>query len=596
MKSVVFKKISIKNFLSIGEEEVVLNISSGISLITGENKDAGGRNGVGKSSIIESLYWVLFGSTIRDIKKEKVVHNQSNSTCSVELDFSVSDGKDTFEYKLIRLLNPSKLSLFKDSVDCTLSTMPKTDELIKELIGANEEVFQNAVIMTANNTMPFMAQKKIDKRKFVEGILNLGIFGEMLLKVRSKYNELKKENDILATTFSNHQKYLSLYNSQLEKNKKTKEEKILALNQKLNTINQKVSQNCTDIENSIIEKEKVITSINEKTDTIKKAEEKINLLIEDNNKILWNFDFEIKNLKKELSNIKQSNGSCPTCKRKYENQDSDPCIDIERVEKSIEEQEYSRSKSEKDLITLKDKKTKILSLLSDNNKTINSTKSEIQELKLLVQEIKNIKEKNDEINQEIIKVQNEKDDTLDLIENIKKDISDTETKLEEIQKELLILETAKFVVSEEGVKSFIVKKILNILNTQLNFYLKTLNAPCTCVFDEVFEETIYNNQGKECSYFNFSGGERKRIDVAVLFMFQDILRMQTGVSFNLSMYDELFDSALDEKGVSNIMDILKGRFDSEAIFIISHNKAAFNSEFNNIIQLQKINGKTSVVS
>jgi hypothetical protein len=39
--------------------------------------------------------------------------------------------------------------------------------------------------------------------------------------------------------------------------------------------------------------------------------------------------------------------------------------------------------------------------------------------------------------------------------------------------------------------------------------------------------------------------ERRRIDIAILFMFQDMLRMQTGVSFNLNMYDELLDSAVD---------------------------------------------------
>jgi DNA repair exonuclease SbcCD ATPase subunit len=176
----------------------------------------------------------LFGNTIRDIKKDKVIHNHTKKTCSVTLFFEVSKGKNKESYKLVRSLEPSKVSIFKDDEDVTLSTMPKTDELIKQIIGANEEVFQNAVIMTANNTMPFMAQKKIDKRKFVEGILNLGIFGEMLLKVRSDLNTAKKENELLAKDFSNENRVITLLKDSKENfddNKKERNRKRKKQNQ-----------------------------------------------------------------------------------------------------------------------------------------------------------------------------------------------------------------------------------------------------------------------------------------------------------------------------------------------------------------------------
>ena len=34
--------------------------------------------------------------------------------------------------------------------------------------------------MTVNNTVPFMAKKKVEKRKFIEGIFNLEIFSNMI--------------------------------------------------------------------------------------------------------------------------------------------------------------------------------------------------------------------------------------------------------------------------------------------------------------------------------------------------------------------------------------------------------------------------------
>ena len=80
-------------------------------------------------------------------------------------------------------------------------------------------------------------------------------------------------------------------------------------------------------------------------------------------------------------------------------------------------------------------------------------------------------------------------------------------------------------------------------------------------------------------------------------MFQDIRRLQSDVKVNISMYDELFDSALDEWGAECVVSLLKERVQTnkESIYIISHNKDAVRSGINNIIQLQKQNGITTVV-
>ena len=598
MKKVIFKKISIKNFLSIGDKSIELDFDSGISLITGINSDKGGRNGVGKSSLVESVYWCLFGSTIRDIKKDKVIHNQTDKNCVVVMEFIIEINNKSKKYKLTRSLEPTKIVLLEDGNDITLSTMPKTDELIKELIGANEEVFQNAVIMTANNTLPFMAQKKIDKRKFVEGILNLGIFGQMLLKTRADYNEYKKENDILGSVFSTQNKNLSLYQSQIEKNKEIKTQKIESLKNKILDNTKKIDLyiDNSSIEIKIQEKRDFIISKENSTlkleDGLLKIENELQKLFKDQ----LESDFEVKNIKERISEAKKKEGTCPTCKRKYENDDI--CIDINDLSEKLSTNLDKNEKINKKISTFADKKRTLKTAISSNKFEVENLNKEIQQLLVDSKEIYHLKDKNDELLKDIEEIKNSKDNVDDLIENVKKEIKESEDKIQKLQKQLLILETAKFVVSEEGVKSYIVKKMLSVLNSQLNFYLKTLNAPCTCEFNELFEETIYNSNGKECSYFNFSGGERKRIDIAILFMFQDILKLQTGVSFNISMYDELFDSALDESGVFNVMDVLKDRVEKtqETIYIISHNKTASSMTFTNTILLEKKNGTTFIVT
>jgi DNA repair exonuclease SbcCD ATPase subunit len=599
VKRVNFKKLIVKNFLSIGEEELTLDFNSGISLITGENKDNGGRNGVGKSSLIESIYWCLFGNTIRDIKKDRVIHNQTKKTCSVTILFDILKGKDTESYKLVRTLEPSKIALYKGDEDVTLSTMPKTDELIKQIIGANEEVFQNAVIMTANNTMPFMAQKKIDKRKFVEGILNLGIFGEMLLKVRSDLNVSKKENELLAKDFSNENRVLTSLKDSKENFDENKNDRIENINKKIEiTQGDLDSLKNKNLPDTLSLKEKI-----EKNDSkIKKLRES---LTETNKEIieLGNRKSDAYNTivqaKKEKQKILDKGNTCPTCNRQYCDDD------LGHIEKEIQKlddiininqpiyDENHKLGNEKTAFG-----TKITSSIEDLKEENEEYREKISSLSLHEQKIKTILEKIKEYKENINEIKNEsfKDDYK--IENTEKAIEVITKDLEELQKKIFIYDASKFVVSEEGVKTFIVNKMLSVLNSQLNFYLKTLEAPCTCKFDETFEETIFNQAGKECSYFNFSGGERRRIDIAILFMFQDMLRMQTGVSFNLNMYDELLDSAVDEKGIGKILEILKERVEKydEAVYIVSHNKAATNFTFNNLILLQKVDGKTSIMS
>ena len=156
----------------------------------------------------------------------------------------------------------------------------------------------------------------------------------------------------------------------------------------------------------------------------------------------------------------------------------------------------------------------------------------------------------------------------------------------------------KFVVSEEGVKSFIVKKILQHFNSKLTHFLKKLDSNCVCMFNEYFEEEIVNEKGKICTYNNFSGAERKAIDLACLFSFMDMRKAQGDVHYNISFYDELFDSSLDEKGVELVLEILNERVEkyNECVFVISHRKESIKAASGDIIFLEKHNGITKRIS
>ncbi len=598
MKKIVFQKLKINNFLSVGDTGIDISFNKGINLITGLNQDSGGKNGIGKSTIADAIFWCLFGSPIRDIKKDKLQHNKNNNECKVVLFFSVKTESDVKNYSLTRILNPSKVELYCDDQDITQSTIQKNEEFIKALIGANEEVFNNCVIMTANNTLPFMAQKKVDKRKFIEGILQLNIFSEMLLKTRSEYNDLKKEHDIISNNFINEQKNLEIFEKQKQNGESQKLEKI-------KNIQDKINLNNTTLKN--INKEKILSeteiddSIKNFSNQIKilqKGIDKENLKIQNQNKKETEIKLKISQKQVEKNNFLKKGNKCPTCNREYCKEDVElvhnKVTDIDSQIKLLTEQLEEIKPQQKDSKNLITKINNGIKTIEENKTKILEKKSEI---KVRNEKIKNILEKNKEYEKYIDDIKKEKNDYDQNIENTKNKILQIEEKLKTIKKQLQILNSVKFILSEEGIKTFIIKKILNILNNRLNFYLKELNAPCTCFFDEVFEESIYNLDKKECSYFNFSGGERKRIDLAILFMFQDLLKFQSNVEFSLNIYDELFDSALDDDGADKVLEILKNKVEkyNESIYIISH-KNCTKSHIENVIQLEKKNGVTFIKS
>jgi energy-coupling factor transporter ATP-binding protein EcfA2 len=133
-----------------------------------------------------------------------------------------------------------------------------------------------------------------------------------------------------------------------------------------------------------------------------------------------------------------------------------------------------------------------------------------------------------------------------------------------------------------------------MFNYRLRHYLTRLDANCICNFNEYFEEEIVNEKNKILSYNNFSGAERKNIDFACLFTFMDMRRLQGDITYNISIYDELFDSCLDQKGIDNVTKIIKERVEKydECVLVISHRKDSINSATGDVIFLEKKDGIT----
>jgi len=445
-----------------------------------------------------------------------------------------------------------------------------------------------------------MAQKKVEKRKFIEGILNLEIFSEMLLSARSEYNNVQKKYEHITKDFDHATNIFKLLQDQKDKILINIIEQKDKINDRIKSINEDIKQNKAKIKNI---NKNLYNKSREKLIFIKNKLKDIQDQLDTISNKITEHQTEIKFYNKQTSSIGTDDDNCPICLRQITSKDRDHIKqeknkikkDINNCEQDIE----SLLQQQKNIVNLKENNITAESQLNEYISTVKAVHNNNKITAAYINSLKSDFDKNKKELQEVT----EKETNLEIKElnnklKIKtKEVDELEQTSNNIHSDLEILEIVKYILSEEGIKSFIVKKILDVLNSRLLYYLQKMDANCICRFNEYFEEEIVNEKNEECSYFNFSGAERKNIDLAILFTFIDMRRLQGDVAYNLLMFDELLDSSLDEKGVELVLNIIKERVDKhkESIYVISHRKESVKAASGEVIILEKKNSITTRV-
>jgi DNA repair exonuclease SbcCD ATPase subunit len=596
MKQINFKSITIKNFLSVGSVPVSVDFKRGLHIITGINKDKEDRqNGVGKSTIADAINFAVFGETLRDLKKEFIVNSINKKNCEVVLEATINQFDTIENIRIVRTLEPSKCFIYINDEDKTRDSISNTNDFIMKKFNCTPEIFQNCVIMTINNTTPFMAKKKQEKRKFIEDIFNLGVFSNMSTLLKTDVTENKKALDIEGTRYEEVDKVLGSYIRQRDNTldeRKLKHEKYTQ--RKINNANEII-----DVTGKLNDfKEKSIDNINAAITKLKDANTKVDDKIQACRHTRSESQTLITQIQKQINAVGTDKDKCPTCLRSIKETDKD------HIEK--EKQKLTNDvDSHKQIISDQtDIESALILKRNDVNMKISTLENSIHAYNLEIKDQQNrqarliqLNEWQTMLDQDLKDLEQASTQFDTLIEEKQQELTRLTSGLEAIKETTNVLDVVKFVVSEEGVKSYIVKKILQLFNSKLAYYLQKMDANCICTFNEYFEEEIVDIKGAQRSYFNFSGAERKNMDLACLFTFMDMRRLQGDVCFNFSIYDELFDSSLDARGIELVINVLKERVEkyNESIMVISHRKESVKAATGDIIFLEKSNGITKRV-
>jgi DNA repair exonuclease SbcCD ATPase subunit len=592
-KFVNFEKIIIENFLSIGKEPVEIDLRPGLHIITGSNKDQSDRrNGIGKSTILDGLCFVLFGSTLRELKKEFIINNITKKTPKVSLFFNIQENNITKRYELYRTIEPSKCFLYEDGIDITRDSMVNTTEYVQNILKLSPEIFQNCIAMTLNNTVPFMAKKKVEKRKFIESIFNLEVFSNMNSNLKQEMQEMKKDFDIKNAKFDEIKKhYNNLVEQSSNKEKEKKRRKETLHERKESTVNdleqtKKLIGNIQDLD---------ITEIQNKINYASDKQEELLAKINKTGKEITSIETKRDYVKTSLTKIGTDKDICPVCLKPVTELDKNHIVEKKKILKDeIKEYNDSIAELESKLSLYEESKIKLDSALSKLKDIVNRQKLQAQQKIHLIQKEKDLLVYIETIDKDIEDLEKTNNDLTSAIDVLKEKVDNVDMQIKKDKHNLNILDLVKFVLGEDGVRSYIVKKILALFNNKLSGYLRKLNSNAFIKFDEYFEETIVNNKGVEMSYFNFSGAEKKVIDLAIMFTFIEMLRLQSNISYNVQFYDELLDTSLDEAGVEMVVNLLTELVQTKnyGIYVISHRKECSKLSTGDVIFLEKQEGIT----
>jgi len=562
------KDISIRNFLSIGNTPVVLQLDDkDLTLIRG-------KNGQGKSIILDALTFAFFGKPFRKIKKGGMVNSINSKQCIIELNFS--SGKK--QYKIIRGISPNKFEIYENDklIDQDAKSKDYQKYLEENIIKMNHKSFTQIVILGSASFVPFMKLTAPDRRLVIEDILDIHIFSEMKAIVKEQTAKIKEELKTIESELEIFTEKYTLIESHLEKltqfNQSYKKEKLDSIEQSKQKV-QEILKETEKYKRQIEELKKDIKDDSELKSKLKELE-----------KIESSIDSKIRDLKK-TSNFYQSNDSCSVCGQDIDEDFKNKIIsdnkeELDKLEAGLKNVAKLITKQESQIEEIEEIHDQVRESTSSYNAEIRDMKTHTDFIKKVERELEEAVKKNENV-----------DDS---------ELKDMEGKIKERKSTKAIVKKKKHyhgilaeMLNDGGIKTQIIKQYIPIINRKMNEYLQEMDFFVNFQLDDEFNETIKSRYRDDFSYESFSEGEKKRIDVALLLTWRYIAGIKKSVDVNLLVLDEVLDSSLDQQGIDDVMKLFRTLKNSN-VYIVSHRGDVLDDKFDHKLNVKKVKNFTQI--
>lgn len=568
------EKVRFKNFLSYGGTWTEFEFRQGINRFNAPI-------GSGKSSVFEALYFGFFGKPYRDVNLAQLVNSINNKDLQVEVYFT----NQNHSYIIERGIKPNYLRVYKDGHEpSNLIPVPSTSRSYQQIIEEDilqqtPNIFDQVSIKSLTKEMSFLKLKKADRREIVENVLDIKIFTDMNRLCKNKVDTLTKEIELLQKDISYKE---ILINQEFENLKRLKAIKDAQAAKMLSNISE-IETEIAGLQKEIEEKQDGINKLQKFKD--KKKELTTNLvsteaLIRDLQKKKQDIENQITLNQNKAKFLKSTCGECPKIDELSSNKNIDNILaDKANINTSLEGFDKQCQQITKDInecdqylkyeAPLAERIRTNTRLIEEKQKTIRN--SQIENAKIVLDDTKYMQ-----------------------LKTGLQTSTEAYNKKSYDKKHFVFTRT---LLTDEAVKAHVVKKYLPSINTLLNVNLDIFDVGFSFEFDEEFQEVIKTRHKEKFTYESFSSGQKRSIDLAVLFMFINFCKIKyPKANTNLLILDEV-SSGLDGVTENILFTLLKEMAlkDNKCIIVISHNLDLNIENINYLYDVQYQGGFSTLI-
>ena len=564
------KSIKLKNFLSFGNVNLNLiqNINDDPTLyvidgINYDNDSEDASNGSGKSALIgESITYNIYGKGLRGTRTKVRLNDMIKYGCQnmfneVEYLIETSDGPKSLVITRSKQLDgASTVNVSIDGEEKTKRTKRLSDKDIKLFINILPEVFSQVIIYYRDN-INLLSMNYGQRLDFFKNVIDLSLIDDYYNKIKDFKNMNDRFLDKLTYNYKNTKEIIDIVDENRDKYKIYLESKLNELYNELKILESKKFEDTESLETKLSELDKQLGELDK-------------VILDCQSNITYtrkNMDKLEKELKKIDSLV---DVECPTCKQyvpkkhidsiseRYKNELNTLSNELNILLNRLDEANAEKRKINKDKSDLKEKIDKI-----NNAKILNK------------QNIKNIKIEINKLENEIKELQNTSDNTVDK--------NKYEKRLEAITKAINIRNNWKqnseywynLFAPKSLLRSAIIRRYINVLSDIFEYYVSKLYN------NEILSKIEIDDDGQidillykdnfETNYWQMSSGERKRIDIAMMFSLYEFTSYLNPNIPRFLILDEIFDS-LDYPGIRAVTEALLDVQQRHKVdlFVISH--------------------------
>lgn len=552
----LISELGIRGFKSYGNNEQILKLNTE----NGELILLVGANGSGKSSLIESFDFSLYGK-VRGGKNKKwsklsTLPNRINGELLNRIKFT-SLGT---EVEVKRGVSPNILELWENGILNDKAGKGNLDDKIEKYIGMDIETFKSFISMNIDIFKNFISLSNEEKQLLLDKLFNL----EIINILNGILKDIVKDNKVRAASF--------------DAEIRTLDESIESIKTSIDKAIEKEKENLQqEIDALVIEmnsKKDDYKTLKEKVEKVKTKETELSDELDNEKKQYLIIQNDIKNVQKDIDLY--DSGKCPVCKTEF-NSEHFISLRATLVEKKSS-YEKIKTEVESNISLIKERQTKLKDITEKITKSFNDLSYLLKNYKAQIDKL-NLK-KGQESGKNSVNVQEFQNTILEL-EN-KKSLSKDNISICR-EKELYYKELNR-IFSEDGVKKSIIAGIIKPINHFISENITKMGLPFDVKLDETFTAEI-RHLGSVIEHDSLSTGEQKLTNICILCSYLKLIRTKKHI--NILFLDEIF-SSVDVDNIQKILSLLKS-FANEYninIFVVHH--AVLNQEmFDRILLIEK---------